>query len=182
MLGSPTAVPGGSARHPSANRSLGTYDRDDRAGTAGNPGGGALTDRGGTRPAAGPARPDRQSAGGSSAGGSDRDPDGAPGPGRWRDRLRSHPFLEPLYRIGVAVVGFGVVGVGLVLVPFPGPGWLVVFVGLGILATEFAWARRLLVFARARLRSWADWMSARSALFRVLVLLATALVVIAVVV
>lgn len=91
-------------------------------------------------------------------------------------------MLDPLYRIGVAVVGFGVVGAGLVLVPFPGPGWLVVFVGLGILATEFAWAKRLLAFGRARLRAWTDWMSARSALFRVLVLLATALIVIAVVV
>ena len=51
---------------------------------------------------------------------------------------------------------------GLFLVPFPGPGWLVVFVGLGILATEFAWAERLLRFARAKLPDWTTWLRRRS--------------------
>ncbi len=51
---------------------------------------------------------------------------------------------------------------GLFLVPFPGPGWLVVFVGLGILATEFAWAERLLRVARAKLRDWTTWLRHRS--------------------
>ncbi len=32
---------------------------------------------------------------------------------------------------------------GVRLVPLPGPGWLIVFLGLAILGTEFAWARRL---------------------------------------
>jgi uncharacterized protein (TIGR02611 family) len=26
----------------------------------------------------------------------------------------------------------------------PGPGWLVIFLGLGLLAAEFVWARRLM--------------------------------------
>jgi uncharacterized protein (TIGR02611 family) len=51
-------------------------------------------------------------------------------------------------------------------VPFPGPGWLVVFVGLGILATEFAWAERLLRFARAKLRAWTTWLRDRSPAIR----------------
>jgi TIGR02611 family protein len=97
----------------------------------------------------------------------------------WRDRLRRHSVLDPVYRTGVAIVGLGVVAIGLLLVPFPGPGWLVVFVGLGILATEFAWAKRLLNFAKAKVRGWTEWLSRQSALFRLLALLATALVVIA---
>jgi len=42
---------------------------------------------------------------------------------------------------------------GLALVPLPGPGWLIVFLGLGIMATEFAWAERLLDFGRRTLRA-----------------------------
>lgn len=103
-------------------------------------------------------------------------------PTGWRDRLRRHSVLDPMYRIGVAIVGFSVVVIGLLLVPFPGPGWLVVFVGLGILATEFGWAKRLLNFARAKVRGWTDWLSRKSALFRVLALLVTALVVVGLVV
>jgi uncharacterized protein (TIGR02611 family) len=39
--------------------------------------------------------------------------------------------------------------VGLLLVPLPGPGWATVFEGLGILATEFRWADRLLRHTKA---------------------------------
>ena len=37
---------------------------------------------------------------------------------------------------------------GLALVPLPGPGWVIVFIGLAIWASEFEWAQRLLDFAR----------------------------------
>ena len=53
-----------------------------------------------------------------------------------------------LWRIGVALVGALLLVGGLALVPLPGPGWVVVFVGLGVLATEFAWAEHLLRRAR----------------------------------
>lgn len=33
---------------------------------------------------------------------------------------------------------------GVVALVAPGPGWLIIFTGLGILASEFAWAARLL--------------------------------------
>lgn len=57
-----------------------------------------------------------------------------------------------LKRIGVTIAGFGVVGLGIVLLPLPGPGLLVVVAGLAILATEYAWARRALQEARDRAR------------------------------
>jgi uncharacterized protein (TIGR02611 family) len=60
-----------------------------------------------------------------------------------------------LRRIGVAATGGGVVLLGVVLMPLPGPGTLIAMVGLSILGREFAWARRLL----ARIRSGSGRMS-----------------------
>lgn len=40
--------------------------------------------------------------------------------------------------------GFTLLALGVVLVISPGPGWLVMLLGLGLLAVDFAWARRLL--------------------------------------
>ena len=53
-------------------------------------------------------------------------------------------------RVAVTIAGFTVVIVGLILVPLPGPGWLIVFAGLAILATEYVWAQRLLNFAKSK--------------------------------
>jgi len=74
-----------------------------------------------------------------------------------------HPRLEIAYRVGVGIVG-GVLEVGgLVLVPLPGPGWLVVFLGLAVLGTEFGWARRAAAWLKRLLdRFWA-WYEARRA-------------------
>jgi uncharacterized protein (TIGR02611 family) len=47
------------------------------------------------------------------------------------------------WRIAVLVVGVVITVAGLVLLVTPGPGLLLIVAGLGILATEFAWARRL---------------------------------------
>jgi len=54
----------------------------------------------------------------------------------------------PLKRVLVGVAGGFVTLIGVVALVAPGPGWLIVFTGLGILATEFAWAARALTKAR----------------------------------
>lgn len=74
----------------------------------------------------------------------------------------------------IAIVGFAVVALGLVLVPFPGPGWLVVILGLVILATEFVWAQRLLGVVRAQVRRWTEWIGRQRLHVRILIGLATA--------
>ena len=51
-------------------------------------------------------------------------------------------------RVLVGVVGGLVTLLGVVALIAPGPGWLIIFTGLGILATEFAWAARALAKAR----------------------------------
>jgi uncharacterized protein (TIGR02611 family) len=66
-------------------------------------------------------------------------------------------------------------------VPLPGPGWLIVFLGLGILATEFSWAERLLGFGRRTLRSWLHWLGRQRLAVRALVSLVTLLFVVGVV-
>jgi uncharacterized protein (TIGR02611 family) len=42
----------------------------------------------------------------------------------------------------VFIVGSSVIGTGLILLIFPGPGWAAIFVGFAILATEFAFAEK----------------------------------------
>ncbi|WP_432546221.1 TIGR02611 family protein [Kineococcus sp. SYSU DK004] len=79
-----------------------------------------------------------------------------------RARLRADPHAYRLYRTAVGVVGGLVVLLGLVLVPLPGPGWLVVFLGLALLGTEFRLARRLLHFARRHVDRWTRWVAGRS--------------------
>lgn len=43
----------------------------------------------------------------------------------------------------VFIVGAAVIGAGLFMLIFPGPGWAAIFVGFAILATEFAFAERI---------------------------------------
>ncbi|MDB5165806.1 MAG: hypothetical protein JWM00_696 [Candidatus Saccharibacteria bacterium] len=58
----------------------------------------------------------------------------------------------------IGVLGGLVVVLGLIMVPYPGPGWLVVFAGLAILATEFDSARRVLDFAKGKYDGWQAWL------------------------
>ena len=53
-------------------------------------------------------------------------------------------------RIAVTVVGFVVLLAGVVMMVTPGPGIVVILVGLTILATEWAWAERALDRAKER--------------------------------
>ena len=78
-----------------------------------------------------------------------------------RDRLhhplRAHPIFGFPYRIAITVFGAATVILGLIMVPAPGPGWLIVIAGLGVLSTEFSWARRLLDFTKRSVAAWTRW-------------------------
>jgi hypothetical protein len=52
-------------------------------------------------------------------------------------------------KLAIAVIGGTVLLIGIALIVLPGPAFIVIPVGLAILATEFAWARRAVVKARA---------------------------------
>jgi uncharacterized protein (TIGR02611 family) len=61
-----------------------------------------------------------------------------------QERRARHKERHHLIRVAAAIGGFLVVLLGIVLIPLPGPGLLVVAVGLAVLALEFAWAEHLL--------------------------------------
>lgn len=97
-----------------------------------------------------------------------------------RERLRARPVADFAYRVVVGVVGFVVLAVGIAAIPYPGPGWAIVFFGLAILASEFYWAHRTLTYTRrhydramtwVRRQSW--WVQAVGALFTAAVVVLT---------
>jgi uncharacterized protein (TIGR02611 family) len=96
---------------------------------------------------------------------------------RWvrerRESIRRRPGAYRIYRILIGIIGGAIVVGGLVLVPLPGPGWLIVFVGLALLATEFEWAARLERFARDRVKDWTQWLGRQSIVVRILVAVLT---------
>lgn len=61
-------------------------------------------------------------------------------------------------RVAITILGFAVIlaGLALSLPGIPGPGILVIIAGLAVLATEYAWARRVLDRARDRARRAAE--------------------------
>jgi uncharacterized protein (TIGR02611 family) len=52
--------------------------------------------------------------------------------------------VEQVRRVFRVVAGFTLLAVGVVMLVTPGPGWLVILLGLSLLAAEFIWARRLM--------------------------------------
>ena len=65
---------------------------------------------------------------------------------------RPKPAIRFMRNFAVGITGVAVILIGIPLIPLIGPGWLIVFTGLAILATEFAWAGRLRDRIRDRMR------------------------------
>ena len=55
------------------------------------------------------------------------------------------------------MVGLAVVVSGIVLLIVPGPGWLVIFLGFAIWATEFPWANAVATFVRRQISRCTSW-------------------------
>lgn len=62
-----------------------------------------------------------------------------------------------LVRPATLIIGWLVVVVGLITIPFPGPGWFTVFVGIGILSLELEWPNRLLTWAIKQYDRFDEW-------------------------
>lgn len=77
----------------------------------------------------------------------------------------------------MAVLGTAVLVLGIIAIPYPGPGWLIVFAGLAILASEFAWAKRVLQYARGKYDAWTDWLGRQTLAVRLAVLALTGFIV-----
>lgn len=59
--------------------------------------------------------------------------------------------LAQAKRVVVIVIGFTILVAGIAMIVLPGPAIVVIPIGLGILATEFVWARNLLHKIKERL-------------------------------
>lgn len=91
----------------------------------------------------------------------------------FRSRVRSLPGGFIVWRVAVTIVGAAVIAIGIVLLPLPGPGWVIIFAGLGILASEYAWAARLLKWVRTTFVRWTQWLAARPLWLRLLATIAS---------
>ena len=97
----------------------------------------------------------------------------------FRMKVRARPGWNLAWRIGIGVLGTVVLILGVLAIPYPGPGWLIVFAGLGILATEFTWAGRLLTFARGYYDAWSAWVRRQNRVVQALLGLVSLAVVLA---
>ena len=69
------------------------------------------------------------------------------------ERRDAHKDRHKVVRAGVVVLGVLITLAGIVMTgPVPGPGFLIIPIGLALLALEFTWAERLL----ERAVVWAD--------------------------
>lgn len=78
----------------------------------------------------------------------------------------------------VSLIGGIVLLAGIIMIPYPGPGWLVVFAGLGILSTEYTWAKNLLGYAKKKYDAWTEWVKNQNRFVKGSIWLATAAVVV----
>jgi len=63
---------------------------------------------------------------------------------KWFSRIWNIENIKVVRRVIVSVVGATVLLIGVALLVLPGPAFIVIPIGLAILATEYAWARRWL--------------------------------------
>lgn len=99
----------------------------------------------------------------------------------WRRAIRANPVTAKIYRAAVFCVGAVLVAGGLALVPLPGPGWLVVFLGVAVWASEFERAQQLKDWGIDRLQRWNGWVKRQPLIVQGILALLTALFVLAVV-
>ncbi len=81
-------------------------------------------------------------------------------------------------KVSISTVGFVVLFAGIIMIPYPGPGWATVFAGLAILSTQYEWARRLLQFAKSKYDAWEKWLHGQNKVIQSIFWLLTAAVVV----
>ena len=88
----------------------------------------------------------------------------------YREETREEARRGVITRLLRMTAGTLVTIVGVIMMPLPGPGLLIVAVGLGILSRDVAWADRLLQIVRRRLPSDSDGRLPRSSIITMVVL------------
>jgi uncharacterized protein (TIGR02611 family) len=65
-------------------------------------------------------------------------------------------------KIARTIGGGLVLLIGIIAIPYPGPGWLIVFAGLAILAKDYPAAQQVLDYARDKYDQWQAWLKRQS--------------------
>lgn len=81
-------------------------------------------------------------------------------------------------KFATGIAGGAVLIVGIIAIPYPGPGWLIVFAGLAILAREFPWAGRVLHYVRGRYDAWNVWIKKQNVVVQSATFILTCIVVV----
>lgn len=87
---------------------------------------------------------------------SEGETEGRPLGSRAPEFIRRSRSLHLSWQVAIFLVGLAVVAGGVVLLPLPGPGWVVIFLGMGIWATEFVWAQLVLRWTRRKVAEAAE--------------------------
>ncbi|WP_367324459.1 TIGR02611 family protein [Streptomyces sp. HUAS ZL42] len=64
--------------------------------------------------------------------------------------IKARRALHLSWQVGVFIIGLAVVVAGIIMLPLPGPGWVVIFGGMAIWATEFVWAQLVLRWTKRK--------------------------------
>ncbi|MFE7895457.1 TIGR02611 family protein [Streptomyces sp. NPDC057412] len=64
--------------------------------------------------------------------------------------VKARRLLHLSWQVGVFIIGLAVVVAGIIMLPLPGPGWVVIFGGMAIWATEFVWAQLVLRWTKRK--------------------------------
>lgn len=93
-----------------------------------------------------------------------------------KEREDKHRRLKQGLR---TLLGGLVLLVGVVAIPYPGPGWLIVFAGLAILAQDYPAAQKVLDYARSKYDAWGAWIKKQHWAIKSITFILTCLVVVA---
>lgn len=64
--------------------------------------------------------------------------------------VKARRILHLSWQVAIFIVGLAVVVAGVIMLPLPGPGWVVIFGGMAIWATEFVWAQLVLRWTKRK--------------------------------
>jgi uncharacterized protein (TIGR02611 family) len=76
--------------------------------------------------------------------------DEAPLGSRAPEFVKARRMLHLSWQVAIFIVGLAVVVAGVIMLPLPGPGWVVIFGGMAIWATEFVWAQLVLRWTKRK--------------------------------
>ncbi|MGW0604630.1 TIGR02611 family protein [Streptomyces sp. NPDC002640] len=93
--------------------------------------------------------------------------------------IRRSRALHLSWQVGVFLVGLAVIAAGVVMLVVPGPGWVVIFAGMAIWATEFVWAQLVLRWTKRKVTEAAQKALDPKVRRRNLILTSIALVIVA---